>query len=360
MRFKTLLLMLTATIVALLVAEVLTRLALRLPGVRPLPTHAVPGLLIPHPTRHYAYTPNFVGHLRTEDYEIDIRTNALGLRDDDVAPGEEVDILATGDSFTVGFGVQAEEAWPAHLEAYLNSASALPKRIRVLNAAISGYSLTQIRLLLESLLDLNPRIVVLGLYPAANLRRVDPYVYCNGYAVLSSMRPHVKATDDAFLYSPFEGGRIQRIHFWLMEHFHLGAYILSLFHSHEAPSTDWKQTPGKTGAISLVDELGMIHQTLSERGIGLVVLMVSSQKADGTFAPRQKEFNTSVARYCADAGITVFDPLPLLESTAENRPIYRIGNDHHWSRAAHALVAMRLGNFMLDQPWVAESLGQAR
>ena len=361
MNRKNLLLAFAATLVTLVVAEVAMRVALPLPGVSPVPADAVPGLLIPHPTRHYAYTPNFVGQLRTENYGIDIRINSLGLRDESIEPGDTVDILAVGDSYTAGYGVQAEERWSSHLEAYINSTSVLPGETTVANAAVSGYSLTQIRLLIEEVVHLNPKIVVLGLYPPANFRRLDPYVYHNGHAIVRSMTPYVKPTDDAILYSPIENRELQRIHFWCMENFHLGARTILLFHDSKerAKQTPDNNLPPGGGSVTLLDEVGMLNRMLSDRGIGLVVLVVNHQMEDGTFDARDKLLTAEIVKYCRRARITVFDPMPVLESTAASRPIYRFPNDHHWTAAAHAMVGTKLGEFMLQHQWIVDWLQRA-
>ena len=60
------------------------------------------------------------GSTSAQTYTIAI--NDLGLRDGSVAPDDTIDVLAVGNSFTVGFGLPAEEAWPARLETLLNGA----------------------------------------------------------------------------------------------------------------------------------------------------------------------------------------------------------------------------------------------
>src|SRR4029453_10169435 len=101
-------------------------------------------------------------------------TNSLGLRDKPIGPDERVDILAVGDSFTVGGGVTMEEAWPSQLELSINSASILPAPIRVVNGGVAAYSLTQIRLLTAELAEqLRPKIIVVGLFSSRYWRIHD-------------------------------------------------------------------------------------------------------------------------------------------------------------------------------------------
>jgi len=49
------------------------------------------------------------------EFSYTIRTNSQGLRDEEV--NGRYDLIALGDSFTFGFGVENEEAWPQQLAA---------------------------------------------------------------------------------------------------------------------------------------------------------------------------------------------------------------------------------------------------
>lgn len=54
---------------------------------------------------------NIYGH---PEFNFMVRTNQHGLRDDDFL--DSMDIAAIGDSFTFGFGVEADESWPEQIE----------------------------------------------------------------------------------------------------------------------------------------------------------------------------------------------------------------------------------------------------
>ncbi len=94
-----------------------------------------------------------------------LRTNSVGLRNiDELNPDENVlRILAIGDSFTYGFYVHNQEAFPSRLEERLNEL--LANRVQVLNAGIPGYTIAdEWAYLQEKGLALNPDIVILGFY----------------------------------------------------------------------------------------------------------------------------------------------------------------------------------------------------
>jgi lysophospholipase L1-like esterase len=93
------------------------------------------------------------------------RTNALGMRGTaDVVPKRpgEVRILAVGDSFTYGHGVQDDETYPAVLERLLRARG---HDARVLNAGVPGYSTDQeYAYVLRDGLQLAPDLLLLGVH----------------------------------------------------------------------------------------------------------------------------------------------------------------------------------------------------
>jgi hypothetical protein len=103
----------------------------------------------------------FGGHERV----VRITTNALGLRGRATPDGRGPDVrrvVALGDSFTFGAAVEAEEAWPARLEALLNGRGP-GQRWQVLNAGMPGHGTGQELMLYRMLEDrLRPDVVVLG------------------------------------------------------------------------------------------------------------------------------------------------------------------------------------------------------
>jgi lysophospholipase L1-like esterase len=94
-----------------------------------------------------------------------LKTNSTGLRDmDEVSDDPAVfRVLALGDSFTYGYYVHNEEAWPARLEETLNQR--LSTRFQVLNAGVPGFTIVdELQYLREKGLALEPDLVVIGFY----------------------------------------------------------------------------------------------------------------------------------------------------------------------------------------------------
>ena len=61
----------------------------------------------------------------TSEFRVEAKISSQGLRDEEIAIPKPVGvtrILAVGDSFTYGWGVEAEAAWPEVMEAKLQQA----------------------------------------------------------------------------------------------------------------------------------------------------------------------------------------------------------------------------------------------
>jgi hypothetical protein len=350
-KLKSVLFGLVLLVITVGVTEGFVRLLLPPPGLVET-GQAIPGLLIPHPTREYTYAPGFVGSGGNRQNHVDISINSMGLRDDDVRPGEVIDILACGDSYTAGWGVAVEDAWPTVLESALNAKLRPAAPIRVLDGGVSGYNLAQIRLLVEEMLVLKPRVVVLGLPPHESWRLENPYVYFDGMAVMSSLVGQVEATKGGYLYSNCYREDARRLHFWMMHHFHSGAYLLAgvqILRQGRHGKASTGRGPMREGELdNLLKELELIRVLVQGEDAKLVVLLVNEQETSGRFGDVEREYNATVKDYCSSRGIPCFDPLPLFESVTTQEPVFRQGDDFHWSKRAHELAGRELGAFMIN------------
>jgi lysophospholipase L1-like esterase len=94
--------------------------------------------------------------------ETPFRTNALGLRDAELAEDGATRILAIGDSCTWGWQVAQGDAYPQVLQRLLDERAG-PGRYRVINAGTPGYTSYQgLVYLRERGLALRPAVVVFG------------------------------------------------------------------------------------------------------------------------------------------------------------------------------------------------------
>src|SRR5262245_23613953 len=114
----------------------------------------------------------------TEEFVESTTINSLGMRDEEVPgkPPDEFRIVALGDSFTYGHGVQLVESYPKVLESFLRAERAT---LRVINCGQPGYGLDQTyKLALQAQrLDLDPDLVLIGLQPTDTTLDVDKSLY---------------------------------------------------------------------------------------------------------------------------------------------------------------------------------------
>jgi hypothetical protein len=120
----------------------------------------------PDPVLHHRFIPSARGWHKSTEFNASYAINSLGLRDREM-PREKPPgfrrILMLGDSFTEGNGVEAEEAFPARLQALIGREQ-LSASWQVVNAGVGSYSpLLEYLYLVNGGLSLQPDLVVLSL-----------------------------------------------------------------------------------------------------------------------------------------------------------------------------------------------------
>lgn len=137
----------------------------------PMPTYDrlrefAPPVFSPSHTFPYRLKPNAFGRLVEPEFKTTIRINSQGHRGGEFSPEKDgrFRILATGDSFTFGWGVNDSETYPVQLERALQHRSDLG--IEVINAGFAAcyYPDTYYLYLKNIGLDLKPDLVVLGFF----------------------------------------------------------------------------------------------------------------------------------------------------------------------------------------------------
>lgn len=364
---SSLLLLIGSLCLGLVAAEAVARRVLPRPGFQPYPVGQPPGLIGRHPVRGYAYTPRFSGRVRTPETDIAVMTNELGLRDEPFPHGAPIDILAIGDSFTAGFGVDADSAWPSQLESQLGARSSSRRPLRVVNGGISGYSARQARQLLEEIAGpLNPRIVIAGVYASRFWRIDNPYVYFHGTAVLQSDTSALTPVEGGFLTRGTERSSLMRPSSWLDRNCYVGAHLFrgvraarSAIRDRIAPREPvaGSREEMRTLLAPLVSELEETQRYCLSRDIRLVVLLIVHQEADGSFLEEYRTMNAVVSEACDVWHVPVVDPVPEMIAVARGEPTFRLSRDHHWSPHAHRVAADALcGRLLGDETLKARLL----
>jgi hypothetical protein len=330
---------------SLAVGELAVRAVLPRPGFVAFPVAETHGVIQRDPLRGHAYAPNLSRHVVTADYEVDFRTNELGLRDVPLAevPADALRMLAVGDSYTQGHGVRAEQAWPKVLQARLPNA-------HVFNAGVSGYGLQQMRSTAEALRErLRPRAILVGVYGHGYGRVNEPYELVGDGAglVQRSAVERVGVEDDGFLLPAFERPALRDVSFWIDRHWYLGGHLMHALLGPRGTSNTpriARESPGRAvlerELAPMLGELAALAADARRWGTPLVALLINSAETGGGFSPLQRGYNEVIAAFARARGICCVDPLPAFDAEAEV-PL-RFVHDPHWTPRAHALAAEQI------------------
>lgn len=125
---------------------------------------------IPDEKLGFRLVPNYEMRHVTSDFDKFIKINSLGFRDHEHTKRKDPStfrILALGDSFTLGLGVNLEESYSKILETRLNNNNdgSVYKNYEVINAGVDGYGTEQEYLYYSELgKEYAPDLVILGLH----------------------------------------------------------------------------------------------------------------------------------------------------------------------------------------------------
>ena len=344
--------LLLSGLVALFFAEVVVRLILPHPSFYVGHPGNVPGLVIKHDTRGHTWNPGFHGQMTTSDFSNRYIISEQGLRDDLVVGIGEFRVLAVGDSFTGGEGVEASETWPKQLQEILNSRVGAEKNVRVINAGVTGYSIRQMRQMAEEMVPLfRPDLVIIGVYPDGVDRIENPFVIFGDHLVRSDAVNNMRHVNGGYIwyYSDFRNATAASIDIWCQRHFHFAAHLIKLFNqlrdSGDEPTVARQVNlpSADTRLRALLDELAQLNSFLSTEHTRFAVLVVSRQAADGSFSENSRSMAQAVQIYCDKLGISVVDPLTEFESVSGGQPLLRFQNDAHWTPTAHRVAAAQIG-----------------
>jgi lysophospholipase L1-like esterase len=144
---------------ALLGALLTLELGLRVSGYQPIVDPIGPRWQYwADPELGLSLRPGFDGHHVHPEFDVSVRIDAMGLRDEPLGGSPRAVALSLGDSVAFGYGVEAVETYAEVLQRQLGEVS-------VVNAGVSSYGQHQQRVLLERLgPTLRPDIVISGFF----------------------------------------------------------------------------------------------------------------------------------------------------------------------------------------------------
>ncbi|MGH0031275.1 MAG: alginate O-acetyltransferase AlgX-related protein [Myxococcota bacterium] len=333
-----------------------------------------------HPTRGFALGRDLEMVDWDTDFKVLRRHNSRGFRSPEIDPARPAGrtrVLAVGDSFVYGTGVENEEAYPAVLEA-------LEPSLQVVNLGVPAYSgaeeLVQLR---EEIGVWKPDVVVaayfwndlFGAYPGRYLQfelRDDGELFLN---------PPDPPTEDHPAFEPHRRKhekRERRYHFvarnsylWrlLSDRLKVLGFVLKewrreLFPRDEdappPPEEDRSQEePAWRLSLALLREMSRVANDHGARFLVLIVPDQAQVEPDATvlgLPPFVLDVQERVVDFARREGIAVLDPLPALKERrqATGEPFYH-PNDRHWNATGHRQVAELLLRELRRRGWVEAS-----
>lgn len=180
-----------------------------------------------------------------------------------------VDIVALGDSHTYGYNVSSDKSWPKLLGQKLKK--------NVYNFGVGGYGILQYQNLLSKAIELNPKVILLGLYLANDLNDICALVWESkeiGSHFNSSVCYEIKP--DSALASYATKKTNISLGKWLKENSAVISVVLKYYHRFSTPKriniiglNSTKKTEKSGGTNELVINDGKIKTMIDFRRIKL-------------------------------------------------------------------------------------------
>lgn len=279
------------------------------------------------------HCPDIETHHTTGDYRITIRTNSMGIRSDReftfAKPDGVFRIAVLGDSFTFGYGVEAEQTYSALLERRLQKRGI---NAEVLNLGVSGAGTAEELIMLkERGSKFDPDMVVLGYCTNDIKNNTASMLYAlNGKGSIIRKRkeylPAVKVRD--FLYS-------FAVYRFLAERSHL-LYFLRNSLSEFLQERQIRKNIARESLSSQDEErltaalLHEIKRTCERQGAMFLLLDIPSASIRSSL-PRR--FLTTVTDE------DIIDLQPTFKKRMKATKLYWTRSDGHWTPDGHQIAA---------------------
>jgi lysophospholipase L1-like esterase len=295
----------------------------------------------------YRLVPQFEMDHQTREFRSHIKINSEGLRDHEypaVKDAKTFRILAIGDSFTLGLGVNSEESYPKVLETMLNgdSVNAGSKKYEVINAGVDGYGTDQEYLYLQELLQrYKPDMVIVGLYS----NDVDDVIKGIPLALFKT-----KSKNHFYFLSYLRGLEIL---FYQTFKKDVNKELFAIYQ--DPPSAEFahalqltkqylvrirdlaQSTEAKTLIVIIPSCFEISKSEWEKKGLGHAY-------TDGFFNNNMKKFSDIFTEFGKTEKIPTLPLLPDFRSSKNSQLYFRV--DPHWTKDGHRLAAGSIYNFI--------------
>ena len=341
-----------------------------------------PDAFLPDPDLEARLKPGFTDRVVTTEFASTWRINEDGYRGP--RAGERgpaaFRIAALGDSFTFGYGVEEEDAWPRRLEATLDEGRSPSARVEVANLGVGGYGTFHEVAWLERIEQkVRPDLAVVEFYvgndPADNARFAQRGTQRNDVAVSTELDPGA--------------GRVETIKRWMGSRLHLFALVSSradellvrlglrrLVYPFEMEVLLKRPPPVVDIAWRATDDaLRGLAELSRRRGLKILVAVIPMRHQVSEMAWQRllrhyggpsaapglaRDGPQGIVRaLCDREGLPLFD---LLAGFREEKARLGVdGREFYWSRdqhfngRGHALAARLIGETLTRDGWVASA-----
>jgi len=279
----------------------------------------------PDPVLQYRQREGFSGRFDTRDFRTTVRINSRGLREREIPYEKRAGtrrILALGDSFAFGWGVEEEQTAVRLLEPLLPG-------IETVNAGCSGWSTRQeVEFFALEGRKYRPDLVLLFFCQNDPAENEQQYAFREGRLVLAGESQGVGARLDRFLR------RNSAL-------YALGGRVLQKL-GRGAPTS----APAEQQADEWRTEQALLSRLAEEcraAGAALALVIVPGKGPRGEPIPAPgAERLTAVA---GQTGIPILDLQPALHEAYAAEPV-SFPRDEHWTPAGHRTAALAIAKFL--------------
>jgi lysophospholipase L1-like esterase len=307
----------------------------------------------------------------TRDFDVQVTTNSLGLRGPEVVlprPPDRYRVLALGDSFSFGWGVELDDAWPARMARELQATG--ERSMEVVVAGVPGWSPLQQFVFLEQRgLALQPDLVLWQLCTndLLEMQRLEVELDARRLPVAVAAEPPLSAglrEDWLVLFERLDAGEQERV----LAEYRAGRIDPVLREIARTADAARQRLAGAApgGVVSglsveevlrglrsgpdfgvrYIDHMvSAARAVCAERGIELR-LMLAQGRPKARDAGEPDDGLAALRAWAARQSPGVLDTADLLPDARVEE--YYFGKDPHWTPAAHPLVAQAVARWLAD------------